>query len=413
MTKKSDFIEKLMKEIVPRWPVPAEPKASATLLEQGVILVLMRHMTQSQAESSLAALNAAYEDWNEARVSQVQELAAHLRTGSRKKGHELLKQNRPAAVAMKAYLQDVFQQTHGLDLEFMREGPPPLNKGFPELLSLGQSGMAYLMWVADDGQLPVTGPLVKLLDRLDLIKRTSSTRKARDSILPLIPKGQTLRFVVTLYEVAEHWNDPDAPAYETHPVLRECPAGKKAYTDRSAMRERQEIHRKKSEQRRIVQEKKEEERQRKELERDRKRSLAEAKRQSRELEKRTRAAARKRVEEARKREIERQKVADVKRIEAEKKKQLAANKKDEARRAAAEKKAAAKQAAAAKKKATGKGAAPKKAAAKQRPAKKKVSKPAKMSKPKAAARSKPKKQAKKKTAKKKSSTSTKSKGRRR
>jgi len=402
VSKKSDFIAKLMKEIEPRWPVPAEPRASTTLLEQGVILVLMRHMTQSQAESSLAALNAAYEDWNEARVSQVQELAGYMRTGSRKRGYELLLQNRPAAVALKTYLQDVFQQTHGLDLEFMREGPPPLNKGFPELFSLGLPGMAYLMWVAGDGQLPVTGPLVKLLDRLDLIKRTSSTKRARESILPLVPKEQTLRFVMVLYEVTEHWNDSEAPAYETHAVLRECPAGKKAYLDRIARLERHESQRKKFEQRRVVQEKKDEERQRRELERDRKRSLAEARRQSKELEKRTKAAAEKR-------EIERKKVAEVKRKETEKKR-LVAKKREDARRATATK-------AAAKKKATAK----KKVSAKKNvSANKKVTK----SKSKAVVRNKPKPKPKKKVqvkvkvkkkAAKKTSTSrgTKPKGRRR
>ena len=49
------------------------------------------------------------------RVSQVQEIAQHLKTSSRKKGYDLLNDRKQAAFAVKEYLQDVFQQTHHLD----------------------------------------------------------------------------------------------------------------------------------------------------------------------------------------------------------------------------------------------------------------------------------------------------------
>ncbi|MEE8467180.1 MAG: hypothetical protein V3T22_01915, partial [Planctomycetota bacterium] len=112
MSKNSDLVGLLLEQVKPLHPVPTAPKPGISLLEQGLVLVLMRHMTQRQAEVSLDALRAAYPDWNEARVSQVQEIAGHLRTSSRKKGVALLTDLSPAARALKDYLQDVYQITH-------------------------------------------------------------------------------------------------------------------------------------------------------------------------------------------------------------------------------------------------------------------------------------------------------------
>ena len=121
MSKKTDLVQKLIQEVKLRHPVPTKPVEGFSLLEQGAVLIFMRHMTQSQSEASVKAIKAAYEDWNEVRVSQSQEIARSLRTSSRKKGVELLRSRREVALALKEYLQDVFQQTHHLDLEELRE----------------------------------------------------------------------------------------------------------------------------------------------------------------------------------------------------------------------------------------------------------------------------------------------------
>ena len=123
MSKKNDLIARLIAEVKLRHPVPKSGMDGVNLLEQGAVLVLMRHMTQNQAEQSVKSLKAAYEDWNEVRVCQAQEIAESLRHGGRKKGVALLHDRRAAAMALKEYLQDVFQETHHLDLEELREEP--------------------------------------------------------------------------------------------------------------------------------------------------------------------------------------------------------------------------------------------------------------------------------------------------
>ena len=121
MSKKSDLVAALIKEVKLRHPMPSGPTEGLNLLEQGAVIVLLRHMTQKQAEQSVKALKGAYEDWNEVRVCQAQEISEFLRHGGRKKGVALLHDRREAAMALKEYLQDVFQETDALDLE---ELPP-------------------------------------------------------------------------------------------------------------------------------------------------------------------------------------------------------------------------------------------------------------------------------------------------
>ncbi|MEC8513401.1 MAG: hypothetical protein VX015_14755 [Planctomycetota bacterium] len=385
MSKKNDLIARLIAEVKLRHPVPKSSMEGVNLLEQGAVLVLMRHMTQNQAEQSVKSLKAAYEDWNEIRVAQSQEIAKALRTSSRKKGVALLRARGVVAMALKDYLQDVFQQTHHLDLEELREDEQTAGKAAASLKVLGFPGAAFLMYVAADGQFPVHLPLVRLMDRLDLIGRTTSLKKARAAIEPLIPKGQELAFTLAFHEILERWEDEDEPIYMTVKSLRETPYGKKTAKERETAIARAEAAARR-----------EEERIRKEEERERKKLEAEAKKRARELERKRKAEEKKLAE------------AKAKAAAAEKKKREAARKKEEAaKKKAAEKAAAAKKraderAAAAKKKAAEKAAAAKKKAAeKAAAAKKKAAERAAAAKKKAAEAAKKGAASKKKPAKKK------------
>lgn len=375
MSKKTDLVARLIKEVKLRHPVPSKPMEGVNLLEQGAVIVLMRHMTQTQAEASVKALKAAYEDWNEVRVSQAQEIAQCLRTSSRKKGVALLRDRRETAMALKAYLQDVFQETHHLDLEELREDEQTAGKAAASLLYLGLPGAAYLLYIANDGQVPVHLPLVKFMDRLSLIPRTTSLKKARTTIEPLVPKGQELEFTLAFHEILERWEDEEKPIYLTVKALAETPYGIKTAQEREASIARAEAAAKR-----------EDERLRKEEERERKKAEAEARKRTRELE-RKRKAEEKKLAEARAKAA----AVDKKKKEAQKKREdaakeraalkkavalekLNAKKKVAAEKLAAKKKLAAEKAAA--KKAASKKAPAKKAPAKKAPAKKAAAKKA-------------------------------------
>jgi hypothetical protein len=409
LAKKADFAKRLIQEVKPRHPLPTAPKEGLSLMEQGAVLVLMRHLTQTQAEASVEALRDGIGDWNEARVCQVQELAPFIKTSSRKKGMELLNSRAPAARALKDYLQDVFQQTHGLDLEYFREEGVDVGKLMEDFEVLDYPSTAYMFWIAREGEIPSHIALLKLLDRLGLIARTTSAARGRASMEALLPKANHLEFVLSIHEVLGHWADDADPSYVVHEILRSLPYGQKAFEDREASIKREKIAQEKEDAREALAAKKKAELEEKEQDKVRKRQEAAALKVRKAREKMQRIAARKASAEA-KRKAALQKLADQKKAIADKKIAETKARKDAAKKAIddkkklaakkiADKKSAIKQAAEDKKTAVKKAAEQKKAAAAKAAVQKKAADKKAADKKKAPAKSKP--AAKKAPAKKK------------
>ncbi|MFT4648356.1 MAG: hypothetical protein ACI9X4_001579 [Glaciecola sp.] len=371
MAKKADFAKRLIQEVKPRHPLPTAPKEGLSLMEQGAVLVLMRHLTQSQAEASVEALRDGIGDWNEARVCQVQELAPFIKTSSRKKGMELLNSRAPAARALKDYLQDVFQQTHGLDLEYFREEGVDVGKLMEDFEVLDYPSTAYMFWIAREGEIPSHIGLLKLLDRLGLIARTTSAARGRASMEALLPKANHLEFVLSIHEVLGHWADEADPSYVVHEILRSLPYGQKAFEDREASIKREKIAQEKEDAREAVAAKKKAELEEKEQDKVRKRQEAAALKVRKAREKMQRIAVRKASAEAKKKAVL-QKLADQKKAIADKKVAETRAKKDAAKKAIDDKKKSAAKKIADKKTAIKQAAEDKKAAVKKAAEQKKV-----------------------------------------
>ena len=297
MTKKSDLVQKLLKKIEPRRPLP-KPMSEANLLEHGMLTVLVRYMPQERAEAALATLRKAYPDWNEMRVAQTQEIAAQLLSRGRKASRDSIQAALPAAFAAREYLQEVFQKTHSLDLEFLREDMASAGKLVQQMPLLGLAGGSYLLWLAGDRQLPVHGALVRVLDRLGLIARTASMKKARDLIDPLVTSGEELAFVAAFGEVADRWCLPHKPICQECVLVEDCVYGRKAFQEWKVQQVRIEALRVKDEARRALVEKKDEARRQREDARAKKRAEAEAQKRERERKRLDAIAAKQRAHQA-------------------------------------------------------------------------------------------------------------------
>ncbi len=380
MAKKTDIASKLLAKIEPQHPQP-ETLPDATLVQQGLYFALRRRLPPEQAKVALRKLVEAYEDWNELRVSQAQEINAVLQLGP--KGVAVARE-------VREYLQEVFQRSHGMSLEFLRDDPQSTQRFVSILPYIGMAMAHQLLFIACNGELPVTPALVRVLDRLGLIARTASIKKARGVIEPLIPDGATLEFAYKFGEVATRWCDARKPTCHQCVLVDDCKFGKKAFRDWKVQQERLEQQRAREAARLAVLAKKEEERLRKEADKQRKKSEAEAARRAKESERLAKVAARKqaeaneraarekaRVDAQRKREAEAarkraeevaKKQAAAKRKLEEQKKAVAAKRKADAAAASAKKKAVL--AAAAAKKKAALAVAKKKLAAKKKPLKK-------------------------------------------
>jgi endonuclease III len=297
VSKKSEVVQKLLKKITPRQPLP-KPVKDANLLEHGMICVLLRHIPQERAESVIATLKKAYPDWNELRVAQAQEIAAEMLSKGRKASRESIQGALSQARDVRDYLQEVFQRTHSLDLEFLREDLTASGKLVMQMPFLGLPAATYLLWLASDKQLPVHGALVRVLDRLGLIARTASMKKARDVIDPLVPDGEVLEFVAAFGEVADRWCDARKPLCHECVLVEDCSYGKKAFQEWKALQVRLEAQRVKDDARRAAIQKKEEARRAREAARDAKRVAAETAKKERERKRHEAAAEKQRAKES-------------------------------------------------------------------------------------------------------------------
>lgn len=348
MSKKSKQVG-LLAAAVPRTrPIPAK-KLEGSLIEHGLLLALMRHMEEEQALASLELLRKAYADWNELRVSQVQEIVRVLRPRVKRVTAEHVAEVGPAANAARDFLQEVFQKTHGLTLEELREDPATAGKLLAQMPYLGSAQGSYLLWVAGDGGLPMHPGLVRVLERLALMTKQGSPKKAREAVTQLLPEGGELEVIRALSEVVDRWCDAKRPLCWECVLVEECAYGKKVRKDWQAQQARAEVQRKREEARRAEQEKRDRTKREREEARDAKKRQAQMQKLERERQKKEREDAKKREREeaAKAREDAKRKQAaeaEKKRADAERKKAEAEKKRLEAERkkAEADKKKAAK-----------------------------------------------------------------------
>ncbi|NUP96895.1 MAG: hypothetical protein HUU28_12115 [Planctomycetaceae bacterium] len=290
MSKKTDITAKLLAKIQPQHPLP-QPLPEANLLEQGLYAILLRRLRPEQALDTIQRLRAAYKDWNELRISQSQEIGQFLDLGD---------QTRVVALDIREYLQEVFQRSHGMELEFLRDDSQGAQRFVSILPFIGMGTAHYLLWLASNHELPVTPALMRVLDRLGLASRTASPKKARAAIEPIVPKGQELDFAVRFGEVASRWCDARKPICHECVLVDDCKFGKKAYKDWKVQQERQEQMRVREEARLAVIQKKEDEKRRKEDEKRKKKDALEAEKRAKEAARLGKIAEKKRAVEAEK-----------------------------------------------------------------------------------------------------------------
>jgi len=301
LSKKSEIAARLLQKIHPRWPLPGAMK-DASLLEQGMLAVLVRHMPQEKAEGSVTALKASFADWNEMRVAQAQEIAGLMTRKGRTPSRHAVRNVLPAARDARDYLQEVFQRVHGLDLELLREDPAAGGKLLQQLPRLGLAAGSQLLFIASGGQLPVHGGLVRVLDRLGLVSRAGSVKKSGEAIAPLVEPGKELEFAVRFSEVADRWCDARRPTCQECVLVEDCPFGRKVAHDWRVQQTRLAAYREREEARRLALEKKEAARRAREDARAAKKAQAEAQRLERERQRLERAEAKRRAEEERKKQ---------------------------------------------------------------------------------------------------------------
>lgn len=259
MSDKSQRLADLLAK-VPASSVPLPNSDGRTLLEVGLLCVMNRRLGESASEKTLQAIAAQYPDWNELRVSQVQEFQHLVQT----KSPELA-----VAVArdVREYLQEIYQKIHGFNLDALKGDMAEAARFASHLPFLGASVGHYLLHLALPDETPISPAVVRTLDRLGLAKRTTSIKKAQASVDSLVPAASRKDFAVRMGRVIESWCDAKRPLCWECPLAPNCPFGKKVEREHKQAQRRLEVQRARDE-----------ERARKDAEKERKRAIAEDKR---------------------------------------------------------------------------------------------------------------------------------------
>lgn len=333
------------------------------LIDHLLVAVLSPHCGESKSRQAVRAASEAFLDFNDLRVSPLAQIEAVLEP------FVAAEQRRQAAYDLRMALQDVYDSTHGLDLEPLRDRTPEAQRKFCKHLPNIHGGAAALVFqiALGDGTLAMGPSEEHLLTRLGMLPRAANRARQRAALERQIKAPERRRFTWLTGAGAHLYEKDFDPKHPFCDLLVRAKA--KELVVREQERKREEVRLKAEEKKR----QQEEERARKAAERERQRKAREDVKRQREQErarKKAEALEKKRAkEQARKDEIAaRKKAAEEQRLALKKK---AAEKKAAAAKKAAEAKAAKKKAAAKKKT-----AARKKAPAKPAKAAKAAKRPA-------------------------------------
>ena len=221
-------------------PRPADP-----LLDHLLVGVLSAESDLDRASRCVRAVSESFLDLNEARVSPLNELVAVLEPILGEKA-------KAAALHFRTALQDVFDGTHGLDLEPLRgRDPDDLRKFLKELPhSLGGPASAVLQLALGDAHLAVSAAEQRVLSRLGVLPRSQEFKKVRLALERAVKPVDRLQFswAVGSHASAVCW--PKVPHCEACSLLPNCPFGEQEMKQRAIDRKKEEHRRAQEEKRR-------------------------------------------------------------------------------------------------------------------------------------------------------------------
>jgi endonuclease III len=209
------------------------------LLDHLLVGILSRWTDRERAARAARALSDSFLDLNEARVSPLSELVTVLEP------HVGKEDSLAAATAARNALQDVFDGTHGLDLEPLRGRDPDDLKKFLKDLPHTMGGPAAVVpqLALGDAHLSLSLAEQRVLSRLAVLPRASTPQRVRVALEKQVKPADRLRFAWAVGSHAGAVCFAKEPACEICPMLPHCPHGDQEMKLRVAERKRLEAKR--------------------------------------------------------------------------------------------------------------------------------------------------------------------------
>jgi endonuclease III len=221
----------------------------APLLDHLLVGVLSAWADREKAARSVRALSETFVDLNEARVSPLAELSHVLAPWLGAKAGE-------AAEAVRLALQDVYDGTHGLDLEPLRgRDPEDLRKFLKDLPhTAGGPATSVFQLALGADRLALMAPETRVLERLRLLPTSAVPQKVRQALERQVKPEDRLAFAWSLGSHAQEVCLAKDPRCEGCPLLEGCPFGAAEVKRLAAERKKEEQRRVEEERRRKIEE---------------------------------------------------------------------------------------------------------------------------------------------------------------
>jgi endonuclease III len=205
----------LKKKFTP--PPPAEKRP---IMEELVFALCREGVTPEAAHVAFTRLKEDFFDWNEVRVSTVQEVADAL-AGLPDAGTRAKK--------VIEFLQELFEMTYSFSLEDLeKKGLKQAAKQLARYQAVSGNDFA-VAWVVQRSlgghAVPLDGPALRALRRLGIVEEETDDLEAiRATLEHYIPKAKGVEFTDGLAEFAATICLEKTPQCKTCPMKDECPA---------------------------------------------------------------------------------------------------------------------------------------------------------------------------------------------
>jgi len=220
-TNKQQQLAQVQAILKKKFAAPQPPDSPRPVLEEVLYAIVRENVPPQQAESAYAKLKTDFHDWNEVRVSSVQEVTDALAE---------LADAGTKAKRLIDFLQEHFERTYTFTLEDLEK--KGLKQAAKQLDRYKDHGVTdfVVAWVTQRAfgghAVPLDEGTLRVLARLTVIEgEIDDVRETRHTIEHYISKATAPEFTDRIIQLAAAICTPENPACSSCPLLPECPTG--------------------------------------------------------------------------------------------------------------------------------------------------------------------------------------------
>jgi endonuclease-3 len=198
-------------------PGPAPERLS--VLEAVISGICHEGTTREQANQAISRFKDDFFDWNEVRVSSIEEIQTALAG---------VTEPEERAQRLRRFLRQVYEKTYSFDLEALTK--KPLKEAIKSLQEYEAFASDYVLATVvlrslAGHAIPVDGPARRVLERLGVANADTDLHALRATLERAVPKNRGAEFVALIEELAHDVcveGPPDCPRCD---LRKMCPTG--------------------------------------------------------------------------------------------------------------------------------------------------------------------------------------------